>query len=163
MEIRDLSTFLDYLTSVHKRTRRVIECIPEKDVEWSPAPGKFSFGDIVRHLAGIERWMYAETVQGRPSQYRNHGRELADGLGNVIAYYDKLHDDSKAIGFLLDVLDGSYVRIEDLKDEIEEAYTALDYPVFESSRIIAKHDAADNLADNNAQTLADTKNDQNQT
>lgn len=67
MEIRDLSTFLDYLGSVHKRTRRVIERIPEKDLEWSPAPNKFTCGDIVRHLAGIERWMYAETVQGRPT------------------------------------------------------------------------------------------------
>ncbi len=97
MEIRDLSTFLDYLGSVHKRTRRVIEQIPETDLEWSPAPNKFTFGDIVRHLAGIERWMYAETVQGRPSLYRSHGRELADGLGGVIAYYDTLHDESKAI------------------------------------------------------------------
>src|SRR5688572_12478171 len=97
MEIRDLSTFLDYLGSVHKRTRRVIGQIPEDDLEWSPAPNKFTFGDIVRHLAGIERWMYAETVQGRPSQYWSHGLELADGLPNVIAYYDKLHDESRAI------------------------------------------------------------------
>src|SRR5688500_11266888 len=97
MEIRDLSIFLDYLASVHKRTRRVIECIPPNDLEWSPAPGKFTFGDIVRHLAGIERWMYAETVQGRPSLYRSHGRELADGFEKVIAYYERLHDESRAI------------------------------------------------------------------
>ena len=97
MEIRDLSTFLDYLSSVHKRTRRVIECIPPNDLEWSPAPEKFTFGDIVRHLAGIERWMYGETVQGRPSLYRSHGRELADGFEKVLAYYDGLHAESVAI------------------------------------------------------------------
>ena len=52
MEIRDRSTFLDYLASFHGRTRRVIMCVPPADLEWTPAPGKFSFGDIARHLAG---------------------------------------------------------------------------------------------------------------
>lgn len=97
MEIRDLATFLDYLGSVHQRTRRVVECIPAADIEWAPAPGRFSFGDLVRHLANIERWMYAETVQGRPSAYPGHGREFADGRDAVIAYYDRLHEESRAI------------------------------------------------------------------
>jgi uncharacterized damage-inducible protein DinB len=97
MEIRDLSTFMDYLTSVHGRTRRVIQSIPPADLEWSAAPGKFSFGDIVRHLAGIERYMYGETVQGKPSSYAGHGRDLADGFDDVLAYYDRLHEESKAI------------------------------------------------------------------
>ena len=97
MEIRDLSTFLEYLTSVHKRTRRVVECIPPDDLEWSPSAGKFTFGDIVRHLAAIERWMYGETVQGKPSRYQGCGRELADGYDAVLAYYDRLHDESRAI------------------------------------------------------------------
>ena len=90
-------TFLDYLKSVHGRTRRVVACIPAADLEWAPAPGKWSFGDLVRHLAGIERWMYGETVQGRPSRYAGHGRDLADGLDNVVAYYDRLHEESTAI------------------------------------------------------------------
>jgi uncharacterized damage-inducible protein DinB len=97
LEIRELSTFLDYLRSVHGRTRRIIECIPHADLEWAPAPGKFSFGDLVRHLAGIERYMYGETVRGRPSRYTGHGRELADGYDSVLAYYDRLHDESRAI------------------------------------------------------------------
>lgn len=97
MEIRDVGTFLDYLGSVHGRTRRVIQCIPPTELEWSPASGKFSFGDIVRHLAGIERWMYGETVQGNPSRYNGHGRDLADGFDAVLAYYDRLHEESKAI------------------------------------------------------------------
>lgn len=92
-----LATFLSYLTSVHGRTRRVILSIPAAGLEWSPAPGKWSFGDIVRHLAGIERWMYGETVQGRPSCYAGHGRDLADGFEAVLAYYDRLHDESSAI------------------------------------------------------------------
>ena len=97
MEIRDLATFLDYLGSVHARTRRVVVLIPPEELEWAPAPGKFSFGDLVRHLAGIERGMYGETVRGRPSRYPGHGRELADGYDAVLAYYDRLHEESRAI------------------------------------------------------------------
>lgn len=95
MEIRDRQTFLNYLDSTHARTRRVIERVPAADLEWAPAPGKFSFGDLIRHLACIERWMYAETVQGRPSLYAGHGRELADGLADVLAFYDRLHAESR--------------------------------------------------------------------
>ena len=97
MEIRQLSTFLDYLGSTHTRTRKVLQCIRPADLEWTPAPGKYSFGDIIRHLAGIERYMYGETVQGKPSRYRGHGRDIADGFDAVMQYYDKLHEESRTI------------------------------------------------------------------
>lgn len=92
----DQQIFLDYLDSVHARTRRVVTCIPPEALEWIPGPGRWSAGDQVRHIAGIERWMYAETVRGRPSCYPGHGRELADGLPAVLAYYDALHVDARA-------------------------------------------------------------------
>lgn len=92
----DLQTFLDYLDSVHARTRRVVTCISAEALEWRPAPHRWSAGDQVRHLAGIERWMYAETVWGRPSAYPGHGRDLADGLPAVLAYYDALHAEARA-------------------------------------------------------------------
>ena len=94
--------FLDYLGSVHGRTRRVVTLIPPDALEWAPAPGKFTFGDLVRHLAGIERWMYAETVHGRPSRYQGHGRDLADGPAATLAYYDRLHAESRALFAALD-------------------------------------------------------------
>lgn len=93
----DIQTFLDYLSSVHARTRRVIGCIPAEDLESVPAAGRWSAGDQVRHLAGIERWMYAETVMGRPSRYPGHGPELARGLPAVLEYHDQLHAESRAI------------------------------------------------------------------
>jgi uncharacterized damage-inducible protein DinB len=97
MEIRDPATFLDYLDRTHERTRRLVPLIPPADLEWAPRPGAFTFGDLVRHLAGIERWMYAETVAGRPSAYAGHGRDLADGLEAVIAYHDRLHAEARGI------------------------------------------------------------------
>ena len=96
-ELSDLSLFLQYLASLHARTRRVVACIPAESLEWVPAPGRWSAGDQVRHLAGIERWMYAETVFGRPSCYPGHGRALADGLPGVLSYYDALHSEARAL------------------------------------------------------------------
>ena len=86
--------FLDYLERVHERTRRVVLLIPPADVEWAPAPHWFTFGGLVRHLAAIERWMFAENALERPSRYPGHDRQLADGYEAVLAYYDRLHAES---------------------------------------------------------------------
>jgi uncharacterized damage-inducible protein DinB len=97
MEIRDRSVFLSYLDSIHARSRRVMLCIPAEHLEWAPAPGMFTLGDTVRHLATIERYMYAETVSGRQSRYAGQDRSLAEGLEATLAYYDRLHDEARAI------------------------------------------------------------------
>jgi uncharacterized damage-inducible protein DinB len=97
VEITRLTPFLEYLDRVHERTRRVVARIPPTELEWTPGPGKFSFGDMVRHLATIERYMYAETVHGRRSAYPGHGRDLADGYEATIAFYDRLHAESRAL------------------------------------------------------------------
>jgi uncharacterized damage-inducible protein DinB len=93
----ELAEFLDYLDKVHARTRRIILVIPPDDLEWAPAPDRFTFGGLIRHLAGIERGMYGETVHGRPSRYPGHGRELADGFAEVLAYYDEQHAQSRVL------------------------------------------------------------------
>jgi uncharacterized damage-inducible protein DinB len=93
----DLTSFLDYWPSVRNRTRRLIPLIPEDRLEWTPDPGRWSLGDQLRHLAGIERWMYAETLNGRPTAYRGHGRDLADGLDAVLAYHDQCHAEAMAL------------------------------------------------------------------
>src|SRR5262249_15601098 len=82
---------------VRQRTLRVIACIPNDKYDWSYQAGKFSFADIVRHLAMIERYMYAENAQLKPSLYPGHGRELADGPENVRAFLDRSHRESMEI------------------------------------------------------------------
>jgi len=97
MEIRSVEQFLEYWSSVRGRTRRVVTCIPPERLEWSHRAGAFSFGDLVRHLATIERFMYAETVAGRPSRYPGCGRELADGYDAVLAYFNRLDAEARGI------------------------------------------------------------------
>ena len=97
MDILDAGAFAEYWDNVRRRTRRVAVLIPAEQLEWTPAPGKWSMGDVVRHLASIERDMYAENVEGRPSRYPGHGPELAGGLEAVLAYSDRKHAESLAI------------------------------------------------------------------
>src|SRR5437773_12388639 len=101
MEIRSIEPFLEYWRTIRGRTRRVVACIPPDQIEWSPHPGKFTFGDLVRHLATIERYMYAETVAGRPSRYAGCGRDLAEGFQAVVAFLDRLGLESLAIFWTL--------------------------------------------------------------
>ena len=97
MEILTIRPFLQYFANVRERTLRVTRCIPADKVDWAYAPGKFTFGDLLRHLAVAERYMWAENVQGKPSRYTTHGKELADGLENILAFMDRLHAESMEI------------------------------------------------------------------
>ena len=97
MEIQNLQVFLDYLDKVRQRTMRVVRCIPPERLEWTYREGKFTFGDLARHIATIERYMFAETIAGRPSAYPGCGKELADGHENVLRFMEKLHGESVGI------------------------------------------------------------------
>lgn len=93
----------DYWEKVRQRTQKVIACIPQEKYDWRYAEGKFSFADIIRHLATIERYMYAENVQLKPSRYPGHGpdvtngAQLADSPTNVLAFFNQMHQESMDI------------------------------------------------------------------
>jgi uncharacterized damage-inducible protein DinB len=89
--------FLKRFEGVRERTRRVARCIPEDNVEWAPRPGMFTLGDLVRHIAVVERRIWAETVNGRPASYTTHGRELADGRDAVLEFLDRMHTEAVAL------------------------------------------------------------------
>jgi uncharacterized damage-inducible protein DinB len=92
-----LAQFLDYFEKVRARTIRVAKCIPPERLEWTFKPGRFTLGDLLRHLAGVERYMWAENARFQPSRYPGHGRELADGYDATFAYLDRLHKESLEI------------------------------------------------------------------
>jgi uncharacterized damage-inducible protein DinB len=97
MEIRTIQPFLQYFGNVRERTMRVARCIPPDKLDWSYAPERFTLGDLLRHIAVAERFMWAENLQGHPSRYKTHGKELADGYENVIALMERLHAESVEI------------------------------------------------------------------
>src|SRR5499427_1062394 len=97
MEIRNIQPFLHYFGTVRERTMRVARCIPPDKIDWSYAPGKFTLGDLLRHIAVTERYLFAENIRGGTSRYVSLGKELADGLDNVLFFMDRLHQESMEI------------------------------------------------------------------
>lgn len=97
MEITDIKRFVGYYTKIKNRTQRLFPFIPADKIEWTYQSGKFTMGDIIRHLANIERYMYAENAQFLPSQYAGCGIKYAEGRNAVVDYYQKMHAESMEI------------------------------------------------------------------
>src|SRR5262250_77079 len=97
MEINTIGPFLEYYEKIRQRTLKVIERIPPDKIDWTYKVGKFTFADLIRHIASIERYMYAENARLRPSRYPGHGRELADGYDAVMAFFAETHRQSVEI------------------------------------------------------------------
>lgn len=95
MEIRSIESFFAYYSRIKQRTQRLFSLIPPDQIEWSYQAGKFTIGDLIRHLANIERYMYVETLLGRPSAYKGCGENYANGYDAVISYYDQLYQESR--------------------------------------------------------------------
>jgi uncharacterized damage-inducible protein DinB len=94
MEIISIKSFLDYYERVRERTNRLINVIKPEQLDFAYMQGKFTIGDLVRHIAAIERYMFAETIAGRKSAYPGCGKELADGYENVLIYFNDRHRES---------------------------------------------------------------------
>jgi uncharacterized damage-inducible protein DinB len=94
MEITSIKPFLQYYDKIRERTTKVVNIVPRDRLDWAYMPGKFTIGDQIRHIAAIERYMFAETIAGRRPAYHGCGKELADGYENVISYFNELHRQS---------------------------------------------------------------------
>jgi uncharacterized damage-inducible protein DinB len=97
MQTQGPAVFLEYLDKVHRRTMRVVACIPSDKLEWSYREGKFTLGDLVRHMGAIERYMFAETIQNKPSRYDGCGKDLADGLDEVMKFKERMQRETVEI------------------------------------------------------------------
>lgn len=97
VENEKVSEFVSYFDKVRERTLRVVACVPPDRIDWTYKEGKFTLGDVMRHLASIERWMFAENAMKRPSKYPGHGRELADGYDAIVDYMKRMHEESISI------------------------------------------------------------------
>ena len=97
MEIRAMKLFLSYYERTREITNSVIQVIPHDKLDFAYRPGKFTIGDLVRHIAAIERNLFAEVVQGNPSCYKGCGKHLADGYENMVSYFNEMHRQSMEI------------------------------------------------------------------
>lgn len=72
---------IKYVTNVHARTYEAVERLRDEDVDWRPAPGEFSAGELVTHIANT-RLMNLGGVQTGEIHYKGHTvRPGTDALG----------------------------------------------------------------------------------
>jgi uncharacterized damage-inducible protein DinB len=95
--MQDLDSFLHYFDKVRARTLRVAACIPDDAFETSPTGRGFTFGELIRHLAGLERFMFAENAVGNPSRYPGHDASLASGKEATLSYATRLHEEAMSM------------------------------------------------------------------
>ena len=89
--------FHHYWARVRMRTEAVVACVPHDRVDWSPGFGAMTFGDLIRHLALTERWLFVEVACGRPSRYESHDGRWGRSLDDVRALMTRLHGESQQL------------------------------------------------------------------
>ena len=94
MQISNVQSFLEYFSKIRERTMRVVACIPPDKIEWRAAEGKFTLGDVARHIAATERNVFAECACGGRNRYAGCGCELAVGCGEVLRFMERMHGES---------------------------------------------------------------------
>ena len=97
MEILEIGEFLKYFDKVHRRTMNVVGAIPADKIDWRFREGKFTLGDLVRHIATANRYIFVEVCQGKPSAYNGCGRELAASYDEIIDFSERLHRENVEI------------------------------------------------------------------
>lgn len=92
-----MESFLAYYEKTRQVTSKVVQVIPSDQMDWSYMPGKFTLGDLVRHIAAIEKNVFAEVAIGKNPNYKGCGKELADGYENIVSYFNEMHHQSVEI------------------------------------------------------------------
>ena len=108
MQVETIGSFLEYFEKIRGRTLRVIECIPRDRIDWAHAEARWTFADLIRHLAATERFMFTENALGKPSRYPGHGADLADEYDAVMTYLQEMHDES--VGLLQGLSDADLAK-----------------------------------------------------
>ena len=109
----------------------VVRAIPPGKVDWGFCPDKFTLGDLVRHIAGSNRYIFLEVAKGNRISYQGCGKEHGASYDEIVAFAERLH--SEAIETL------SHFTAEDL----QRRFTTPDgasIPVWKWLRFMVEHE-----------------------
>jgi uncharacterized damage-inducible protein DinB len=91
-----MSAFADYFDGIRKRTLKYIRRIPPDQMGFSPYPGKFTLGDLVRHLASTEAMFVRAVVAGGVWLYPGHEADKGETLEGALDYLNRKHEEAMA-------------------------------------------------------------------
>lgn len=89
-----VADFLHYFSKIHQRSIKVINKVPSDKLGWKPKEGMLSFGEIIIHVANINRQMYAESAKFELSKYSGY---TADSDIDVMAHFLKSYEETHKI------------------------------------------------------------------
>ena len=69
MEMTTMEYFLAWYGKIRKVTNEVLKVVPPGQLDWTYMSGKFTIGDLIRHIAAIERLVFAEIAIGNKPAY----------------------------------------------------------------------------------------------
>ncbi len=91
MEITNIKTFVAYYKKTRGITKTVIDVIPKDKLDWTYSARKFTIGDLIRHIAAIERYVFAAIALGNKPSSKGCGKEIIEGYESPFAYFDAMH------------------------------------------------------------------------
>jgi len=74
--ITSVAEFARYWDGVRRRTRAAVDRVGPELLDWAPRPGEMTCGEIVRHLAGAERFFVTKVVEDRFTEDLSPGAAL---------------------------------------------------------------------------------------
>jgi uncharacterized damage-inducible protein DinB len=89
--IQSIESFCKYFESIRRRTLNYVRTIPPEKINWSPAKGRFSCGDLLRHLAATEETYVAVVIDSK-WHYHGHAKGKYNTLDEIIVYMYQTHD-----------------------------------------------------------------------
>ena len=105
MEIIDIEEYIKYFEHIRERTMNVIQCIPKEKINWSPKKGKMTFGDIIRHIALAERYLFVGIAKYNVNIYPGFDQGEVKNYDELIDFLMKNHNDSMRILRSIDTLE----------------------------------------------------------
>jgi uncharacterized damage-inducible protein DinB len=122
--IRSVVSYIEYFNGIRRRTLTFAHAIPADRVNWSPQGNEFTFGDILRHLAAVEKITIYAVVNKKWKAYPGHAQDLARELQDIVEYLETTH--AEATNMLRTLSD----------TELQQPRTALAGPPLKAWRLL---------------------------
>ena len=92
--ITSVAEFARYWDGVRRRTWAAVDRVGPELLDWAPRPGEMTCGEIVRHLAGAERFFMTKVVEDRFTEDLDPGPAL--GHAETRARLESVHREEMA-------------------------------------------------------------------
>ena len=107
--LQDMQSFLNYFSSIRRRTVTYIRTLPPERIDWAPQEGEFTCGDLIRHMAASEK-MFAGGIATGQWRYPGHQRQAGESLETLLTELESSHTEAVEMLNLLQGADLSELR-----------------------------------------------------